>query len=45
MGENRGRWDAGFRSPLLRYIYIYVYTVYIIHILYKVYIYICRLYI
>ena len=19
-GENRGRWDAGFRSPLLRYL-------------------------
>ena len=25
MGENRGRWDAGFRSPLLRYIYNYIY--------------------
>ena len=23
--ENRGRWDAGFRSPLLRFTYIYSY--------------------
>ena len=23
IGEHRDRWDAGFRSPLLRYIYIY----------------------
>ena len=26
IGEHRDRWDAGFRSPLLRYIYIY-YTI------------------
>ena len=25
IGEHRDRWDAGFRSPLLRYIYIYIY--------------------
>ena len=23
-GENRGRWDAGFRSPLLRYTHNYI---------------------
>ena len=30
IGEHRDRWDAGFRSPLLRYIYIYIsYTHYV----------------
>ena len=23
MGENRGRWDAGFRSPLLRFLILH----------------------
>ena len=35
MGENRGRWDAGFRSPLLRYIYM-LYTTHT-----HIYIYLC----
>ena len=38
LGENRGRWDAGFRSPLLRYI-IYILNILYIYITY--YIYIC----
>ena len=25
IGEHMDRWDAGFRSPLLRYVYIYIY--------------------
>ena len=30
MMENRGRWDAGFRSPLLRYMYVYVFVSHIV---------------
>jgi hypothetical protein len=35
LGENRGRWDAGFRSPLLRYIIHIICTCMHITFLYK----------
>ena len=34
MGENRGRWAAGFRSTLLRYVYIMFYICVKIHLFY-----------
>ena len=39
MGENRGRWDAGFRSPLLRYIYMLYTTHTHTHIYIYIYVY------